>query len=64
MNDEKEMLTTTELAERWSLSEITLKKWRQKSIGPKYVKLGGRNVLYRIQDVIQYEKQNLVKTGT
>lgn len=61
MTDEK-MLTTAELAERWSVSEITLKKWRAENTGPKYIKIGDRRVLYRYADVIRYENENLVNT--
>lgn len=60
--DDEKMMTTAELAERWSISEITLKKWRVSNTGPKYIKLGDRKVLYRYSDVLEYENESVVKT--
>ena len=50
------LLTTKELADRWRLSTKTLSNWRTKQEGPSFVKFG-KNVLYRIEDVEQYEQQ-------
>jgi len=64
---ESKMLTPTELADRWKIHEMTLGNWRSQKRGPKYVKLGdSRNapVLYRLEDVIEYEEKYIVKTGT
>ena len=43
-----------ELARRWKLSPRTLERWRWTGEGPRYVKLGGR-VVYRLQDIEEYE---------
>lgn len=43
-----------QLANRWSVSEATLERWRSVGIGPRYLKLQGR-VMYREQDVEAYE---------
>ena len=43
-------MTQTELAERWRISEATLKRWRTESNGPLFLKLGNQ-VRYRVQDV-------------
>lgn len=59
------LLTTHELAERWKVSDNTLRKWRVQGTGPSYVKFGeGRaaDVRYRIEDVEAWEKQNLYIT--
>lgn len=54
-------LTTEELAERWAgiVSIGTIRNWRYKKKGPKYVKLGRRgssHVFYRLDDVVSYEE--------
>ena len=33
-------MTQTELAERWRISEATLKRWRTESAEPMFLKLG------------------------
>jgi hypothetical protein len=61
MTNPSPYLTTNELAERWSISPGTLRKWRWLAVGPAYVKLGdARNaeVRYHIDDVKQYEEGN------
>jgi RNA polymerase sigma-70 factor (ECF subfamily) len=47
-------LTQEELAERWRVSARSLERWRSEGTGPAFIKLAGR-VLYRLQDVEQYE---------
>ncbi|MEY4673857.1 MAG: hypothetical protein RL148_1641 [Planctomycetota bacterium] len=57
-----DLLTTEELAQRWRLSEDTLRIWRQKGKGPKFVKFGDQRtsaVRYRLSDVEKYETENL-----
>jgi hypothetical protein len=56
------LLTPKELAERWKVQVGTLRKWRYLDTGPAYIKMGdGRNsqVRYRLNDVIDYEKNRL-----
>lgn len=54
-------LNQTELSARWNLSPRTLERWRWLGEGPRYLKLGGR-VLYRVEDVEQFESTNAVGT--
>ena len=61
-------LTTTHLsqrvlAERWDISPRTLERWRWVGQGPKFLKLGGR-VVYRLQDVEDYELEQLRSSTT
>lgn len=58
MNDGK-LLKTTDLAERWQVSEETLRKWRKENQGPVFVKFNG-TIRYRIEDVVEYEKKNRI----
>lgn len=54
-------LSTKELAERWRLKAETLSNWRVMNTGPAYTKLGSgksAKVLYRLEDVEQYEQQH------
>lgn len=48
-----------QLAKRWDMSEQTLANWRWQQVGPPFLKLGNR-VLYRIEDIEQFEAANLV----
>lgn len=57
-----ETLTTEQLAERWGISPQTLENWRSAKRGPDYVKMGGV-IVYRIEDVRRYERDNIVKAG-
>lgn len=52
-------LTTAELAARWRRSETSLRMWRMRGLGPRYIKLGGPQgrALYRLSDIIAYEKK-------
>lgn len=55
---EDKMITQKELAERWSLAEATLERWRSIGVGPHYVKLISR-VRYRLSDVEAFEAAGL-----
>lgn len=51
-----------QLADRWSISEASLERWRSEGIGPKFLKLCGR-VLYRQVDVEAFE-ESFLSTST
>jgi hypothetical protein len=51
----REMMTTTDLANRWSMSEYTLRKWRMRGVGPIYIRIGKGLIRYRVEDVEAYE---------
>jgi hypothetical protein len=57
-------MTQVELAERWRISEATLKCWRTESSGPLFLKFGNQ-VRYRVQDIEAFEEvalRGLTKT--
>ena len=56
-----EHINQVELSRRWRLSPRTIEGWRQRGIGPQFLKVGGR-VLYRIADVEAYETEQLRET--
>lgn len=57
-------LRQRQLARRWGVSEQTLANWRWQRIGPSYLKIGGR-ILYRLEDIEQFETENLkIHAGT
>ena len=56
-------LTDVEVAERLGVSRFTVRSWRLKGVGPRFLKMG-RAVRYRSQDVDEYERQALVETQT
>jgi hypothetical protein len=47
-----------DLAQRWSLSERTLERWRWLGQGPRFLKIGGR-VLYRLEDIEAFEAEQV-----
>ena len=57
----KHTLTDIEVARRLGVSRFTVRSWRLKGIGPRFLKMG-RAVRYRAQDVEEYERQALVDT--
>ena len=57
----KTTLTDVEVANRLGVSRFTVRSWRLKGVGPRFLKMG-RAVRYRPQDVDEYERQALVET--
>jgi excisionase family DNA binding protein len=60
-SSEKRTLTDVEVAARLGVSRFTVRSWRLKGLGPRFLKMG-RAVRYRPQDVDEYERQALVET--
>jgi excisionase family DNA binding protein len=59
-SSEKRTLTDVEVAARLGVSRFTVRSWRLKGTGPRFLKMG-RAVRYRPQDVDEYERQALVE---
>ena len=59
----KSTLTDIDVANRLGVSRFTVRSWRLKGVGPRFLKMG-RAVRYRPQDVDDYERQALVETQT
>lgn len=57
----KTTLTDVEVAGRLGVSRFTVRSWRLRGVGPRFLKMG-RAVRYRPQDVDDYERQALVET--
>lgn len=55
-------LTTTQLAERYSTSAGTLRYWRSCDRGPRSFRVG-RSVLYDLDDVEAWEREQRRRTG-
>jgi excisionase family DNA binding protein len=55
------VLTDVDVAERLGVSRFTVRSWRLKGVGPRFLKMG-RAVRYRSEDVDKYERQALVET--
>lgn len=45
------LLTSEEVSEMLSISPRTLEGWRTSGEGPKYIRIGGRAVRYRLEDI-------------
>jgi hypothetical protein len=48
------LLTDVELAKRAQRSARTIRLWRQRGIGPKFVRLGERGIRYKWSDWQDY----------
>ena len=55
MND---LLNPERLGERWGKSPQALAQMRYRGDGPRFLKIG-RNVFYRVQDVLEWEESQL-----
>jgi len=55
-----ENLTVQQLANRWHVQPITLRRWRRAGELPA-VKIGPRRVLFRLADVLKVEASKLTK---
>lgn len=53
----KKLISTKEAAEMLGTTEGTLKSWRSRETGPKWVKLGA-SVRYDVTDLLDYIKRN------
>jgi excisionase family DNA binding protein len=60
---EKRTLTDIEVAARLGVSPFTVRAWRHKGLGPRFLKMG-RAVRYRPEDVDEYEQQAIVEPQT
>src|SRR5262249_30565203 len=60
-SSENQILTDIEGADRLGVSRFTVRSWRLKGVGPRFLKMG-RAVRYRSRDVDEYERQALVET--
>ncbi|MCL6270261.1 DNA-binding protein [Sansalvadorimonas sp. 2012CJ34-2] len=49
-----EHLSQKQLAQRWGVKTCTLERWRQRGIGPLFLKINSK-VMYRLEDVESYE---------
>lgn len=45
------LMTTVEAAAYLNFPEKTVKDWRRRNIGPKYIKVHGAQVRYRVRDL-------------
>ena len=57
-----QLLNQTEVARRWGMSPRTLENWRWEGDGPPFLKVGHK-VLYRLEDIVTYEKQSVRTTS-
>lgn len=58
-NSEKKFIDTKQLAERWMRSPRTIENWRNKKMGPDYVKLAGK-VVDDMEEILKVEEESKV----
>jgi hypothetical protein len=47
--------TTQEVADRYRVSVRTVEGWRQRCVGPKWIKLGG-HIRYHLNELAKFEQ--------
>lgn len=56
--------STKDLADRWNLTQATIRSWRMRDQGPPYFRLGppprGR-IRYRHSEIVKYEKASGIR---
>jgi predicted DNA-binding transcriptional regulator AlpA len=52
-----DFINETDLAEMLRVKKETVQQWRLRGHGPKYVKVSGKAVRYRLKDVEQFLKR-------
>ncbi len=57
------LVTEDQLASRWLVSTRTLQRWRQRCVGPAYLRLGQR-VVYRLTDIDAFEAAARHRSGS
>jgi predicted DNA-binding transcriptional regulator AlpA len=62
MADSRTAFRDVELASEWGVSVATLRSWRRRRTGPRYVRVG-RSVRYLRRDVEQFIDANTVEPG-
>ncbi len=62
-NLDDELLTTEEASRFLKLRPNTLEIWRLKGIGPKFYRISGRTVRYRLSDLMEFVEKS-VRTST
>jgi hypothetical protein len=65
-NRDGKLLTTEELAQRWSMDSGSIENWRNAGKGPIFIKVGiggAAPVRYRLCDIETWEKKHEVKPG-
>jgi len=55
-------LSIDELAARYGVSANTVRKWKMNNKGPRWTMIEG-SVRYAMQDVLEYELNNKIKSG-
>lgn len=55
-----QILTETELAERWKISVSSIQKWRGRGLGAAYLDIGMGTIRYRLADVLEYEESRVM----
>ena len=61
--ERRRTLTDIEDAARLGVSRFTVRSWRLKGVGPRFLKMG-RAVRYRPEDVREYEQRVLVNPAS
>ena len=63
MTAHQQLLTTDQTAEILDVHPATLATWRSEGRGPRYLKIGQRNVRYRSEDLERWLRAQ-ERTGT
>lgn len=63
-DDYPPVLTTAQTAELLQVSAQTLRNWRWRGRGPKFLRLSSNRVRYRLSDVLDWMQSNTFSSTT
>ena len=56
-NDEQRLLSESQAARHLAVSPRTLRNWRTRGNGPKFVKVSARCIRYRVKDLSEWTER-------
>ena len=59
----EKVLTPDEVAEILKVKPQTLAAWRTRGVGPAFVRVTGRKILYRESDLVHWLDERTIKTA-
>ena len=51
-----DLLNPSQVAQRYGITPETLSNWRRERKGPPFIRIGKRRTMYRLQDVLEWER--------
>lgn len=53
-----DLMQPRQVAERYGITPETLSNWRAARKGPPFIRINQRRVVYRVADILEWERRN------